>query len=174
MAFPVKMTFGDKTWEFAGEDAKKFIAASGMLRRTAEELEAGGAEGDVIELVLDGRKFEASHVDDAVTCLRDSSWTLNCPKLVGSNNLANLGLGAPSVALLTKYSPTDLFGVFAFAEYLEHPELRHVCLVKLASIAYIDTTAEFGTAEAITRCNLAGKTYDMNIEKTIIASYEAI
>jgi hypothetical protein len=174
MAFPVKMTLGGKTWEFAGEDAKKFIAASGNLRRTAEELEAGGAEGDVIELVLDDRKFDASHVDDAVTCLRDSAFTLDCPKLVGSNNLANLGLGGPSVVLLTKYSPTELFGVFAFAEYLECPDLRHVCLVKLASVAYIDNTAEFGTADAMVRCNLAGKTYDMAIEKTILASYEAI
>jgi hypothetical protein len=174
MAFPVKMTLGDETWEFAGEDAKKFIAASGMLRRTAEELEAGGAEGDVIELVLDERKFDASHVDDAVTCLKDSAWTLDCPKLVGSNNLANLGLGAPSVVLLTKYTASELFGVFAFAEYLECSDLRHVCLVKLASVAYIDNTVQTATADAIVRCKLAGKTYDMTIEKAIHACYEAI
>jgi hypothetical protein len=174
MAFPVKMTFGDKTWEFAGEDAVKFIAASGMLRRNAEELEAGGVENTPIELALDGKKFQASHVDDAMTCLKDSSWTLVQPKLVATNNLADLGLGAPSVVLLTKYSATDLFGVFAFAEYLECPALRSLCLVKLASVAYIDSSADTGTADAMVRCNLAGKTYDMAIEKEIAASYKTL
>jgi hypothetical protein len=174
MAFPVKMTLGSESWDFTGEDAKGLCSVSGMVRRNAEEMETAGAEGETIEVPMEGMKFDAQLVTAAIACLKASNWEITLPNVVASNDLTKLGLGAPSVELLNKYSATELHGLFAFAEYLECQSLRTLCLVKLASIAFMDPSSANGNEEVLARCNLAGTPYDMSVEKKILETYTAL
>ena len=174
MSFPIKMTLGEQSWDFTGDDAKGLSEVSGKVKRDAEEMEAGGAEGETIVLPMDGMKFDASVVDAAVACMKASAWVMTVPKVVTSNDLSKLSLGAPSVELLQKYSATELHGLFSFAEYLECNVLRTMCLVKLAAIAFVDPSVETGHTDAQTRCNLGGMGYDMNVEKQTLAAYPTI
>ena len=168
--YPVKVTLGDRTWDFTGDDAKGLAACSEFVRGMAEDAEANGNDAsEAIPITIEGG-FDAAHLEDAFTYLRDSNWQPMPPARVAGGTVAELGLDVPSKALLDRYTHDTIFEVFMVADYFRMDALRKLCLMRVAVEVFLDASKPDALKTVMARCG-CDQSYSMQIEANLKVEY---